>query len=44
MSGMGIFLVGLGVSTLCLFGLYFTIAELRRLGRESDNRARAHQR
>jgi len=39
MSGMAIFLVGLGVSALCLFGLYFTIAETSRLGRESDSRA-----
>lgn len=44
MSGMAIFLVGSGVSTLCLFGLNFTIAEIGRLGRESDARARAHQR
>lgn len=42
MSGMGIFLVGLSVSALCVFGLYFSIAELSRLGRESD--VRAHRR
>jgi hypothetical protein len=36
MSVMAIFLVGLGVSALCLFGLYFTITEVSRLGRESD--------
>ena len=41
MSALGIFLVGLFVSTLCLFGIYFTITELSRLGRESDGRARA---
>ncbi|MDP1572120.1 MAG: hypothetical protein Q8L86_19155 [Vicinamibacterales bacterium] len=40
---MGIFLVGLGVSTLCLFGLYFTIAEMSRLGRNSDGRPRAQR-
>lgn len=44
MSAMGIFLVGLGVSTLYLFGLYFTIAEISRLGRESDVRGRSHKR
>lgn len=44
MSGMGIFLVGLGVSTLCLFGLYFTMTEISRLGRESDERARGQRR
>ncbi len=44
MSGMAIFFVGLGVSALCLFGLYFTITETSRLGRESDARARAHGR
>lgn len=41
---MAIFLVGLGVSTLCLFGLYFTISEISRLGRESDQRARGRKR
>jgi hypothetical protein len=44
MSALGIFLVGLFVSTLCLFGIYFTITELSRLGRESDDRARAGRR
>ena len=44
MSALGIFLVGLFVSTLCLFGIYFTITELSRLGRKSDDRARAGQR
>ena len=44
MSGMAIFLVGVGVSTLCLFGLYFTVAEISRLGRESDARARTLKR
>lgn len=44
MSAMGIFLVGLFVSALCLFGLYFTITEVSRLGRESGRRARAGQR
>jgi len=44
MSGMAIFFVGLGVSALCLFGLYFTITDISRLGRESDARARAHGR
>jgi|GEM_PF-5405578 len=31
MSSMAIFLVGLFVSSLCVFGLWFTIAEIRRL-------------
>ena len=44
MSGMPIFLVGLGVSALCLFGLYFTITDISRLGRESDERARLDRR
>lgn len=44
MSALGIFLVGLAVSSLCLFGLYFTIAEIKRLGRDSDARARALKR
>jgi len=44
MSGMAIFFVGLGVSALCLFGLYFTVAEISGLGRESDGRARTHRR
>ena len=44
MSGMAIFFIGLGVSALCLLGLYFTVADISRLGRESDARARAHGR
>ena len=44
MSATGIFLVGLVVSLLCLFGLYFTIAEISRLGRDSDARVRALKR
>lgn len=44
MSGMAIFFVGLGVSALCLFGLYFTITDISRLGRESDERARVGRR
>lgn len=44
MSAMAIFLVGLAVSTLCLFGLYFTIAEISRLGRDSDARVPARGR
>jgi hypothetical protein len=43
MSTMGIFLIGLGVSTLCLFGLYFTMVEIGRLGRESDGRRRTER-
>jgi hypothetical protein len=38
MSVQLIFLVGLLVSGLCLGSLAFSIAELRRLGRESDAR------
>jgi len=44
MSAMAIFLVGFFVSTLCLFGIYFTITELSRLGHESDRRAGASRR
>lgn len=44
MSAMTIFVVGLAVSSLCLFGLYFTVAEIRRLGRDSDDRVRAGRR
>ena len=43
MSAMAILVVGVGVSTLCLFGLYFTISEMSRLGRESDDRVREHR-
>ncbi|MEO7135307.1 MAG: hypothetical protein ABI024_13920 [Vicinamibacterales bacterium] len=41
---MGIFFVGLFVTALCLFGLYFSIAEINRLGRDSDARVRALKR
>lgn len=44
MSAMGIFLVGLFVSTLCSFGLYFTLTELSRVGHASDERARGSRR
>jgi hypothetical protein len=43
MPAMGIFLVGLFVSSLCSFGLYFTVTELSRAGRESDDRARVNR-
>ncbi len=44
MSAMGIFLVGLFVSTLCFLGLYFTMTELSRVGRKPDGRARSGRR
>lgn len=44
MSAMAIFFVGLFVTALCLFGLYFSIAEINRLGRDSDMRGRARGR
>jgi hypothetical protein len=31
MSAMAIFLIGLFVTSLCAFGLWFTIVEIRRL-------------
>lgn len=39
MSQQGIFYIGVGISLLCALGLFFTITEMRRLGREADNRA-----
>ena len=39
MSGWILFVTGLMVSLMCLAGLFFTIVEVRRLGREADERA-----
>lgn len=39
MTQQGIFFIGLGISILCALGLFFTIVEMRRLGREADERA-----
>jgi hypothetical protein len=39
MSGWILFFIGLTVSSICLAGLVFTIVEVRRLGREADERA-----
>ena len=39
MSGWILFFIGLPVSSICLAGLAFTVVELRRLGREADERA-----
>ena len=39
MSPLSIFLVGAIVSALSLGGLYFTISEMKRLGRDFDGRA-----
>ena len=44
MSGMAIFVVGLVVSTLCLFGLFFTITEIGRLNSGESARARTPRR
>ena len=39
MSGWILFFVGLIVSSICLAGLAFSVVEMRRLGREADERA-----
>ena len=45
MSAWMLFAAGLTVSLMCLAGLVFTIVEVRRLGREADERAaRGHLR
>lgn len=41
MSGWILFATGLMVSLMCLAGLVFTIVEVRRLGREAEERATA---
>ncbi len=37
MSTMGILLVGIFVTALCAFGLWFTIVEVQRLSRNSKS-------
>ena len=39
MPSLGIFLMGLLVSAMCVGGLVFTIIETRRLGHDADERA-----
>ena len=39
MSGWIVFFIGLTVSSICLAGLAFTVVEMRRLGRQADERA-----
>ena len=39
MSAWMLFAAGLVVSLMCLAGLVFTIVEVRKLGREADERA-----
>lgn len=39
MSPLGIFIIGVGVTLLVLGGVYFTVVEMSRLGREADERA-----
>ena len=37
MSTMAILLVGIFVTSLCAFGLWFTIVEVKRLSRQSKS-------
>jgi len=39
MSDATIFLIGLSVSVITFVGVVFTIVDMKRLGRESDERA-----
>ncbi len=39
MSALAIFLAGLFVTALCAGGLWFTAVEMRRIGREYEERA-----
>lgn len=39
MSDFTIFLIGLSVSVITLVGVVFTIVEMKKLGREADERA-----
>lgn len=38
MSALSILYVGLAVSALCAFGLYYTISEVGRLTRQAERR------
>ncbi|MBP7778825.1 MAG: hypothetical protein KA371_17045 [Acidobacteria bacterium] len=38
MSALTILVIGIGVSALCGFGLYYTISEVGRLAREAERR------